>query len=85
MLLHFEKGQASSGQINLSPKISELPSTKECDDFSFDKFSNFYRNLETIDLSVPPSNCSVNSSSDTPTTAQHNYIKHHLGTLTKDY
>ena len=71
ILLHSGKGQSSSGRINLSPKKSELPSTKEGDDFLFDEFLNFYRNLETIDLSIPPSNCSVVSSSDTPTTAQH--------------
>ena len=71
MLLHFEQGQSSSGKINLSPQKFELPSAKEGDDFLFDEFSNFYRNLETIDLSIPPSNCSVVSSSDTPTNAHH--------------
>ena len=71
MLLHFEKGQSSSGKINPSPKKSELPSTKEGDNFLFDEFSIFYRNLDTIDLSIPPSNCSVASSSDTPTTTHH--------------
>ena len=71
MLLHFEKGQPSSGKINVSPKKSELSSTKESDDFLLDELSNFYRNLETIDLSIPSSNCSIVSSSDTPTTAQH--------------
>ena len=71
MLLHFKKGQSSSGKINPSPKKSELPSTKEGDDFLFDEFSIFYRNLDTIDLSIPPSNCSVASSSDTPTTTHH--------------
>ena len=71
MLLHFEKGQSSSRKINLSQKTSELPSTKEGDDFLYDEFSNFHRNLETTDLSIPPSNCSVVSLSDTPTTAHH--------------
>ena len=41
MLLHFEKGQSSSGKINLSPKKLELPSTKDCYDFLFDEFANF--------------------------------------------
>ena len=71
MLLHFEKGQSSSRKINLSPKKSELPSTKEGDDFLFDELSDFYRNLETTDLSIPPSNCSFVSSSDTTTTTHH--------------
>ena len=71
MLLHFEKGQPSSGKINVSPKKPELSSTKESDDFLLDELPNFYRNLETIDLSIPSSNCSIVSSSDTPTTAQH--------------
>ena len=44
MLLHFEKGQSSSGKTNFSPKKSELPSAKEGDEFLFDEFSNFYRN-----------------------------------------
>ena len=43
MLLHLEKGQSSPGKINISPKISELPSIKEGDDFLFDELSNFYR------------------------------------------
>ena len=71
MLLHFEKGQSSSGKTNLSPKKSELPSAKEGDVFLFDEFSNFYRNSGTIDFSVPPSNCSVVSSSDIQTTTEH--------------
>ena len=71
MLLHFEKGQSSSGKINLSPKKFELPSTKEGDELLFNEFLSFYRNLETIYLSIPSSNCSVLSSSDTPTTSQH--------------
>ena len=71
MLSHFEQGQSSSGKNNLSPQKSELSSAKEGDDFLFDEFSNFYKNLEAIDLSIPPSNCSVVSSSDTPTTAHH--------------
>ena len=71
MVLRFENGQSSLGKINLSPKKSRLPSSKEGDDFFFNEFSNFYRNLETIDLSVPPINCSIVSSNDTPTTAHH--------------
>ena len=67
MLLHFKQGQSLSGKINLSPQKSELLSTKEGDDILFAAFSNF----RTIDLSIPPSNCSVVSSSDTPTTAHH--------------
>ena len=59
MLLHFEKGQQSLGKINLSPKKPELPSTKEGNDSLLFEFSNFYRSLETIDLSIPSSNCSV--------------------------
>ena len=71
MLLHFEQGRSSSGKRNLSPKRSELASTKEGDDFLFDEFLNVFRNLETLDPSILPSNCSVVSSSDTPTTAHH--------------
>ena len=41
------------------------------DYFLFDEFSNLERNLETIDLSIPPSMCSLVSSSDTKTTAHH--------------
>ena len=59
MLLHFEKGQQSLGKINLSPKKPELPSTKEGNDSLLFEFSNFYRSLETIDLSIPSSNCSM--------------------------
>ena len=62
---------SSSRKINLSPKKPELPSTKEGDDFLFDELSDFYRNLETTDLSIPPSNCSFVSSSDTTTTTHH--------------
>ena len=71
MLLHFEKGQPSSGKKKLSPKKPELPSIKEGDDLLFDEFADFYSNLETIDLSIPSSNCSVVSSSDKATSAQH--------------
>ena len=71
MLLHFEKGQSSSEKINLSPKESEFPSAEEGDEFLFDEFSNLYRNLETIDLSVTSRNCYVVSSSGTPIIAQH--------------
>ena len=67
----LRKGKSLSGKINLSPKKPELSSTKDCYDFLFDEFSNFYRNLETKNLSIPSSNCSVVSSSDTTTTAQH--------------
>ena len=63
--------KSSSEKINLSSKESEFPSTKGCDEFLFDEFSNFYRNLAKTDLSVTSSNCSVVSSSDTPITAQH--------------
>ena len=66
MLLHFEQGQSSSGKKTLSPQKSELSNTKERDNFLFDKFSIFFRNLETIGLSIPPSNCC-----DTPTTAHY--------------
>ena len=74
VLLHFKQGQSLSGKINLSPQKSELLSTKEGDDILFAAFSNFYINLETIDLSIPPSNCSVVSSIDQPPTTAHHMI-----------
>ena len=46
----------SSGKTNLSKQKSALPSTKEEDEFLFYEFSNLYIN---VDLSIPPSNCSV--------------------------
>ena len=36
VLIHFEQGQSLSGKINISPQKSELPNTKEGDDFLFD-------------------------------------------------
>ena len=83
MLLHFEKGQPSSGKTNLSPKKPEFPSAKEGDVFLFDELSNFYRNLEIFQYHLATVLLFHQVTHQPPHSIW--YIKHHLGTLTKNY